>query len=116
MYTKKVEESSGADDELEEHFNLNIVPLAVKNYQKSTLWFCFIISLLAMRGASSFSVVLAYFTVIARIAQLISITIVQSEKAAQICYGLATLFIILMWFHEFATENADIIHEAHPTP
>ena len=67
-----------------------------------------------MRGASTFAVVLAYFTVIARITQLISI-LMHSEKGAQLSYGLATVFILLMWFHEFATENADIVHEAHPT-
>ena len=71
------------------------------------------LGLLAMRGATNFSVVLAFFSVLARIVQAVSI-IIQNEKLAQLCYGLCTLFITLMWFNEFGKENADIIHEAEP--
>jgi len=49
--------------------------LTVKNYQKSSLWLCFIIALMALRGANTFSVVLAYLSVGFRIIQAIAIVI-----------------------------------------
>ena len=66
-----------------------------------------------MRGATRFSVFLAYVSVILRFVQVVGI-ILQKEQMSQICYGVSTFFIILMFFTDFAKENADIIHEAQP--
>ena len=61
----KPEEEEG--EEMGEFFNTHFLVLAVKNYQKSSLWWCFVISLCAMRAATGFTVFLAYMSLLCRI-------------------------------------------------
>ena len=88
--------------------------LVVRNYQKSTIWFNFIIAMLVMRGANKLSVLLAFISVGLRVLQSVSV-VIQNQNIAICAYIFSTVIIILMWFDEFSNENADIIHEAHPT-
>jgi len=113
LSSKKVEETEDLA-ELDEFNTTNFFILAAKNYQKSTIWWIFILSILAMRGANTFATYLVYFSVIIRITQAVSI-VLQDEKLAGRCYVIGTSIIIILWLLEFRYENADIIHETEPT-
>ena len=93
LSSKKVEET---DDlaELDEFNTTNFFILAAKNYQKSTIWWIFILSILSMRGANTFATYLVYFSVIIRITQAVSI-VLQDEKLAGRCYVIGTSIIII---------------------
>jgi len=111
--SKSLDEAAAESNELHEFSNLNFLILVAKNYQKSSLWFNVVIALLAMRGASSFSVLLAFVSLVLRLNQAVAV-VLQKKQMAQISYGIATFLILLMWFNEFGRESADIVHEAHP--
>ena len=66
-----------------------------------------------MRGSNGFSVFLAYVCLIVRIIQAVAV-VLQKESMAISAYTAATVFTILMWFVQFGTDNADIVHDAHP--
>lgn len=98
-----------------EFFNTHFLVLAVKNYQKSSLWWCFVISLCAMRAATGFTVFLAYMSLLCRIVQIVAV-VIQSENLSKASYAIATLLLVIIFFTEMVKENADIIHESVPTP
>jgi hypothetical protein len=64
---KKDEVSRSEEEVLAEFNNVNFLVLSVRNFQKSSLWFSIIIAFLAMRGASGWSCLLAYASVVCRI-------------------------------------------------
>ena len=62
-----------AEEDLDKFSSSNFVSISVSQFQKSTLWFSLVTAFLAMRGANTFSVLLAYVSVLLRIFQAISI-------------------------------------------
>ena len=88
--------------------------LSVRRYQRASLWFSIAIALCALRGANRFSVILAFLSVIFRIIQVCGI-VTQKEGLAKFAYGVATFFIVLLFFIDFANESADQVHERMPT-
>jgi hypothetical protein len=111
----QVKSENAEGEEMNEFFNTHFLVLAVKNYQKSSLWWCFVISLCAMRAATGFTVFLAYMSLICRIIQIVGI-VLQSEKVSKASYLIATLLLVMIFFTEMVKESADIIHESVPTP
>ena len=60
-------EQMDANEEMNEFYNTHFLVLAVKNYQKSSLWWCLAIAFCAMRAATGFTVFLAYMSLLSRI-------------------------------------------------
>jgi len=87
-------------DMFDGHFLIN----AVRNYNKSTIWFTAIIALCVMKAAGKFTIVVAYLCLVCRLAQLIGL-IMHQRTITRVSYGLATFlnFILLMcalfWEH-----------------
>ena len=104
-----------AQEEMNEFYNTHFLVLAVKNYQKSTIWWCLAISLCAMRAATGFTVFLAYMSLICRILQVVGI-VLQNDKVSRGAYAVATFLLVMIFFVEMVKESADIIHESVPTP
>ena len=48
------------EEEEDEFYTMHFVPLTVKNYQKSTVWFMLAIALCALRAAKTYVIILAY--------------------------------------------------------
>ena len=103
------------EEETNEFYNTNFLVLAVKNYQKSSIWWCLVVALCAMRAATPFTVFLAYMSLVCRIIQVVGI-VLQKEKLSKAAYAIATFILVIMFFTEMVKESADIIHEAAPLP
>jgi hypothetical protein len=56
-----------ANEEMNEFYNTHFLVLAVKNYQKSSVWWCLAIALCAMRAANGFTIALAYLSLLCRV-------------------------------------------------
>ena len=102
-------------EEVNEFYNTHFLVLAVKNYQKSSLWWCFAVSLCAMRAATGFTVFLTYMSLLCRVVQVCGI-FTQNEKMSKSAYAIATVLLVIIFFQEMVKENADIIHDTAPTP
>ena len=74
----------------------------------------FIIALCSMRAANGFTCFLAYTSLLIRILQFIGV-IIRKREMSMALYSIATFFIVLMFFADFASESADIVHESMPT-
>jgi ABC-type multidrug transport system fused ATPase/permease subunit len=101
-------------EELDEFSNTNVLILVTRNFQKSTFWFTFVITLLAMRGASGFSILCAYVSVLLRLCQVVSI-ITQKKRCAHICYSVATFLLVIMWFTAFISEGTTVQEAVRPS-
>ena len=103
-----------ARQELDEFYNLRWLVLSVKNFQKSTVWLDVVTAFCAMRAANTFTVACAWICFIMRIVQLVGV-VLRNARVSQAAYLVSTLLITMMFFAEFAKENADIVHESMPT-
>ena len=92
----------------------HFIVTAVKGYQRSSIFWCLAVSLCAMRAAHPFTVTLAYLSLFFRIIQLSAIY-TQNINVAKGAYLFATITLVFLFMAEMVKEEADIIHETHPT-
>ena len=122
QYNSTISLPGGFKEEIDEsdeftnysHDPNHFIVTAVKGYQRSSLFWCLAVGLCAMRCANPFTVTLAFMSLIFRVVQLSAIY-TQNINVAQGAYLLATFTLGLMFLAEMFKEQADIIHETHPT-
>lgn len=100
-------------EELEEFETSYFVSYAVKYAWKTQLWSFVIVAFCALRAANSFTLWMAYLTLIFRAVQMASV-IVKRKIVAEASFLAIVFFTSMMFFAEFASESADIVHEVIP--
>jgi hypothetical protein len=98
----KKEEKEGDDDDADE--TKPLLKLVADKYPMSSVWYMIAIAFCAMRAATSFTVALAYLSIIFRVVQVVGF-FQQKMILAYVGYGVSAFFILLMIFASIVNEN-----------
>ena len=99
--------------ELEEFEHMHFLVYTVKNIPKSFIWSMLLTAFCSLRAANTFTIVCAYIILISRMIQVIGL-IIANKLVSDVSYAIIVLFMVMMFFADFASESADIVHESMP--
>jgi len=75
-----------------------------KNFQKSTYWFVIALAFCAMRAANTFTITLAYISVLLRIVQIVGL-VLKKRMVCRVCYGANTFITVMLFFAAMVDEG-----------
>ena len=107
------DENKEFEDELNEFKNMNFLCYTAKYAWKTQLWLFILIAFCVMRAANSFTLWMAYLILFLRSLQMVAL-MTGKRMYGEAVYAFIVFFHFMLFFAEFASESADIVHEVIP--